>query len=328
MLANSLNRGFRGSFITILVIYLLILILSIFIKDPSEHYYFPNLFYNFLTAQINSGAVNFIMNHVLLLTGITIVSYIVSNEEIVDKLNYFPVLIFMLINATALSSEDISLMLLSNVAILYSVYKIFNIYRQENVLSYIYNACFWISVTLYLNISNIFIVPFLFVTLIILRPFYWREFAIALLGFISPIFIYECLSYLFNFNQWYIFESLHELFQHFRAPVFSTHFLPFFGLILLLFVLSLLSFLSQGFGNTVKKQKAKSCFLWYIVLVSPSVFTSGINYANTLLLFSIPLAFLSGEFFFNLKSTRWSNVLLTLTITALFYYLFRKIELI
>ena len=328
MLGNSLNKGFRGSLVTISVLYLLLFTLSVFVKNSSENYYYPNIFYNYLTSQIHSEFLIFILNHGLLIGGISLIAYIVSNEEIVDKLNYFPVFIFLLINAMVLGKDRVSLFLVGNIAILYSVYKIFNTYRQEKVLSSIYNACFWISVTLYLNIANIFIFPFIFISLVVLRPFNWREYAIAIIGFISPIFIYECLSYLFNFNQWYVLEGIVELLSSLRSPLLNIDFLPFLIFTIFLFALSALSFLVDGFGNTVKKQKSKTCFFWYMILISPSIFVSGVNYEKILVLYSIPLCFFIGDFLFNIKRVRLTNLLLVLFIFSALFYFVKKTALI
>lgn len=326
MLSNSLNRGFRGSFTTILVTYVLIAGLSIFFKNDAGFYTYPNLFFNYLTSHIQSPFLIYLLNHFLLLGGISLVAYIVSNEEIVDKLNYFPVFIYLFLNVIIINKQQVSLFLVGNVAVLYSIYKIFNTYRQEHVLSNIYNACFWISVTLYLNIANIFIFPFIFVSLAILRPFNWREYAVALIGFFSPVFMYECLSYLFNFNQWYVFESMGELFKGLGLPVFNINFLPLMITTVLLFVFSIIQAMADGFGNTVKKQKAKSCFLWLMFMLIPTIFISGMSYESTFLLYSIPLSFFIGELFFNLRSTRIANILLVLFIFSTLFYLIKKTE--
>ncbi len=327
MLSNSLNRGFRGSFTGILITYLLILIASFFIRSNLGNYHFPNLFFNYFTSQIQSPFLILIINHILLLAGISLVAYIVSNEEIVDKLNYFPVYIFLLLNTIIINKEQVSLFLVGNIAVLYAIYKIFNSYRQERALSNIYNACFWISFTLYLNIANILIFPFIFICLAILRSFNWREYAVALIGFASPIFIYECLSYLFNFNQWYVFESIGEIFHGLQLPVFNIYFLPVIAITVLLFVLSILQVMADGFGNTVKKQKAKSIFLWLMLILVPTLFSSGITYESIFILYSIPLSFFIGEFFFNLRSVRLSNIFLTLLILCALFYLLKKTEI-
>lgn len=328
MLSSAINKGFRGSIATISIVYLTLLVISLFYQKTENLEYYPNIFYDYLAAQIQSPFLILFINHLLLIGGAFLVAYIVSNEEIVDKLNYFPVIIFMIINITSINKDRVSLHLISNIFTLYATYKIFNTYRQDNVLSNIYNACFWISATVYLNIANVFLFPFIFIALIILRPFNWREFTNALLGFISPIFMFECISYLFNFNQWYFFESLHELFTSFKVPTLNYHYLPFLSICSLLFILSLLRFLTEGFGNTVKKQKSKTCFLWYMLLISPIFLISASNYEKAMVFYSIPLAFLTGDFFAGIKRLRIANLLMLLFFISAAYYMLKKTALI
>ncbi|MBK6522536.1 MAG: hypothetical protein KBG47_04100 [Bacteroidia bacterium] len=268
------------------------------------------------------------INHFLLIAGLSLVALIVSNEEITDKLNYFPVLVFFTINIMILNKDRISLYLFSNIIILYSLYQIFNTYRKDQVLSQIFNACFFLSAALYLNIANIFLFPFVFIALAILRPFNWREFVMVIMGFVCPIFIYECLSYLFSFNQWYIFENLAELFSYFKMPILNMDFLPFLIATTLLFVFSIINIMADGLGNTVKKQKAKSCFFWYLILIVPLFFISGSGYVNIMLLYSIPLSFLIGDLLFSLRSGKLINILLLVFILSSLYYVVKKTALL
>jgi hypothetical protein len=309
-------------------VYLLIFFLSFFIKKNTDLSFYPNIFYNYLAAQVQSPFVILIINHVLLISGLSLVALIVSNEEITDRLNYFPVLVFFVINIVTLNKDRISLYLFSNIIILYSLFQIFNTYRKDHVLSQVFNACFFISAALYLNIANIFLFPFIFIAISILRPFNWREFVIAVMGFICPVFIYECLSYLFNFNQWYVFESLGEMFGSFKSPVLNLNFLPFLIVTGLLLIFSIIGFMVEGLGNTVKKQKAKTCFFWFLVLIAPLFFISGSSYENIMLLYSIPLCFLTGDFLYGLRSARFVNILLFVLVLSTLYYLVKKTALI
>lgn len=324
MFANSFNRGFRGSLTTLLVLYILVFSITFFIQKSEGFTYFPNIFYNYLAAKISSPFTILLFNHFLLIGGISLVALIVSNEEITEKLNYFPVLIFFVINIVSLNKDRVSLHLFGNIVILYSLFQLFNTYRKENVLSQIFNACFFLSIALYLNIANILLFPFIFISLAILRPFNWREFAMALIGFATPIFIYECISYLLNFNQWYIFESLAEMMSTLTFPVMNMNLLPLMIFIAILFVISIVSFLAEGLGNTVKKQKAKVCFFWFMIFFVPLFFISGSSYENILTVYSIPLAFLIGDMLFGLRSGKLVNILLFILILSTLFYLAKR----
>lgn len=328
MLVRRLNSGFRGSLWFLIVFYAILLVLNLLGKNTNETAYYPNIFYNYFENQINSDFAVFLINQLILIGGLSFVAYIISNEEIVEKLNYFPLFIFLVLNVIIADKERVSAFLLSNVIVLYIMYKLFDTYRKDNVLSNLFNACFWASVSLFLNITNVFIFPVIFISLLVLRPFNWREFAISILGAIAPVFIYECIAYLVNFNQWYIFESIPMLFANFKAPGFSFQIIPLFVVIALLFLLSMLFYMLSGLGNTVKKQKAKSIFFWFLLFVVPAVFTAGMSYIKILTIFSIPLSFLIGDYFFQIKKTKLTNVLLVLILISLMYFFVSKTGLI
>ncbi len=325
MLAKRLNSGFRGILWFFIVIYAIILTLNLLAKVENEIIFYPNIFYNYFESLIKVPFIVFLSNQIALFVGLALVGYIISNEEIVEKVNYFPFFIFLLLNASISDKERVSSFLLSNVIFLYVIYRILDTYRKENVLSNLFNASFWASVSLFLNIINVFIFPVIFISLFVLRPFNWRELIISLLGAIAPVFIYECLAYLVNFNQWYIFESLPMLFSAFKLPVFSIYNLPLFIFTSLLLIVSIFYYLVNGLGNTVKKQKSKSVFFWFILFVLPSVFTPGMGYVKVLSLFSIPISFLVGEYLFQVKRTKITNIIVVLLIFTTVYLLIGKL---
>ncbi len=324
MFASRLNNGLRGSFWLLACCFFVTACVIFFTEGLNDNYYYPNIFYNFLTSKLTPSFFIFLINQFFLLVAMALVSYIISNEEITEKLNYFPVFIFFVINAAVCGKEEPSVFLLSNIILLFVLHQIISTYRKEHALSNLFTACFWASIAVYLNITNVFILPVILVSLLVLRPFYWREQAVCLFGFIAPAFIYECLAYLFSFNQWYVLENLNVLFSQFRVPSVNTHYLPLLAVLLLLLLFSLIYYLVYGFGNTVKKQKSKSIFLWYTIFATPLIFTTGVNYANIALLYAIPLCFLLGDFFFLLKNKKLVNLFSLMAFLCLLYFLITK----
>jgi uncharacterized membrane protein YjdF len=73
-----------------------------------------------------------------------------------------------------------------------------------------------------------------------------------------------------------------------------------------------LSLLLGGFGNTVKKQKTKSILLWFVVLNSIGVFSSGSNSSQVILTFALPIVFIVGDFLYSVKQIKITNTILTL----------------
>ena len=154
--------------------------------------------------------------------------------------------------------------------------------------------------------------PVFFVVLLVLRAFSWQEWATALLGLMVPVFLYECIAYLTDFNQWYLFSAGSHFFQYMKPPSFSEYFFPVTGCLFLLLVASLLYNLANGAGNTVKKQRGKTILLWLMVFSIPGFFSGGANSAIVLLTFAIPVSFFVGDFLFRLKQTKITNTLLVI----------------
>ena len=173
------------------------------------------------------------------------------------KQNYFPVFIFLLLSIVSINPNQLTPQIITNVFVLYSIYKLLDTYRKENVLSQLFEAAFWLGISGYITISSIISFPLFFIVLLILRPFYWRDWAIAILGFIAPIFICESIAYLSDYSQWYLFKSVAVFLQFLKPPSLSEYFLPLTTFLVITLLFAIFQNLVRGFGNTVKKQKAK-----------------------------------------------------------------------
>ena len=314
MFAGLLNKGFRGSLALIITLFILFAICFYFAFQPLENDYYPNLFYNYFTRFVASKTAITGLNFLFIAGGTLLISLISVNQEIVDKQNYFPVFLFLLISVSSINPAQVSSKTLTNVFILFAIYRLLDIYRKELVLGQIFSAAFWLSVSAFITISGIISFPLFFVALLILRPFNWREWVVALLGFLTPVFFYECLAYLSNFNQWYLADAISLYFASMKAPSFSEYFLPLLLVLLILSFLSIFSSLINGFGNTVKKQKTKSILLWYLFFSLFAAFSGGANSSSILLTYAFPVSFFIGDFLFSLRQIKIANTLLTLGI--------------
>ena len=312
MFAGLLNKGFRGSLLLLVVFYLAGWAIVYFAPRALELEYYPNLFYNYLTHQIEHKFIITALNMLFVGLGVLLVALIVANQEIVDKQNYFPVFIYLLLGLVAVNPHQVTSQALSNVFILYSVYKLLDVYRKNDVLRQLFEAAFWLCCSAFITISTIISFPVFFVILLILRAFSWREWANALLGFIVPVFLYECVAYLSDFNQWYIFNAVQQYFTNLRLPSFSEFYIPLSGWLLLLLIASFFYNLANGPGNTVKKQRSKTILLWLILFSIPGFFSGGANSAIILLTFAVPISFFIGDFLFRIKRIKITNTLIAI----------------
>jgi hypothetical protein len=278
----------------------------------TDHY--PNLFYNYFTQNLSGKMLIVFLNFVCIGIGVLLVSLISVNQEIVDKLNYFPVFLYLLLCVACVNPLQLTPQLLTNVFVLYAIYKLLDAYRHTDVLNQVFEASFLLGCSAFITISSVISFPLFFIILLILRPFFWREWVIALLGFFVPEFIYECTAYLTNFNRWYLFDAIALFIGSLSVPSFSEYFLPLSITLFILLVISIFYNLINGFGNTVKKQRSKSILLWFLFFSIFGFFSGGANSSNIILTYAFPLSFFIGDLLFSLRRVKITNTILAILI--------------
>lgn len=314
MFAGLLNKGFRGSLVLLISLYLVSAVLVYFAPAALEQEYYPNLFYNYFAQYIDNKFLILLVNFLFIGIGVLLVSLIAVNEEIVDKQNYFPVFLYLLLCVVSVNPLQVTSQIFTNIFVLFSVYRLLNIYRKENALKEIFEAAFWLCCSAFITISSIISFPLFFIILLILRPFNWREWSIALLGFFMPLFMYESMAYLSDFNRWYLPEATLLFFQYLRVPSFSEYYLPLTVTLIVLLVFSVFYYLGHGFGNTVKKQKTKGILLWFLFFSLFGFFSGGANSSSILLTYAFPLAFFIGDYLFSMKRIKITNTILAIVL--------------
>lgn len=328
MFAGLLNKGFRGSLALLITIFLLGALVSYLVPNSGEIRNYPNLFYNYFTQYITNRVLIVTLNFLFIGLGVLLVSLISVDQEVVEKQNYFPVFLYLILSIACVNPFEVSPQIFTNVFVLFSIFKLLDIYRKEEVLGQIFEAAFWLCVSSFITISSIISFPLFFIILLILRPFYWREWVVALMGFFLPMFIYECMAYLSDFNQWYIFDAIVIYFEFLKIPSFSEYFLPLSALLFVLLIISILSSLMYGFGNTVKKQRTRSILLWFLFFSTFGFFSGGANSTNIILTYAFPLCFFIGDFMFGLKQIKITNTILTLLLLCVVLVFFGRFNLI
>lgn len=314
MFAGLLNKGFRGSLVLLITVFLVSFLINYLSPVGLEQDHYPNLFYNYFAQKISSKLAINVLNFIFIGLGVLLVSLISVNQEIVDKQNYFPVFVYLLLCVVGVSPFQITSQIFTNVFVLFSIYRLLDTYRKDYVLKQIFEAAFWLSVSAFITISSVISFPLFFIILLILRPFSWREWIIALIGFFMPIFIYECMAYLSDFNQGYLFDAIALYFKFMKVPSFSEYYLPVSIALFFLLIISFFNSLLTGFGNTVKKQKTKSILLWFLFFSTFGFFSGGANSSNIILIYAFPLSFFIGDFLFNLKQIKITNTILAILI--------------
>lgn len=316
MFAASIKQGLRGSAFSTGLIFIVLLAASFFYTKSPDQSVYPDLFYNFFSSQIRSPWVVFLFNLGSIFCALILISALISSHELSDKMNFFPVFLYTFWAGTSLHSGTVSKALLINCFLLFALYKLLTIYRKEECLSDLFLAAFCLSITLFLSIASFIYIPVFFIALTILKPLNLREFIMALTGLLCPVFIFECLAYLSNFQQWYLLEAIKVYFSAFHLPALNVFEWSLTGLVFLLIGLSLFHSFLIPHSTKVKTAKGKSILWWWLIGSILIAFSAAANYSGVLGMLLIPIVFITGDYLFYLRRLLFTNILLTLILIS------------
>ncbi len=316
MFAGLLNKGLRGSLVLLISFFAVMAVLTRLSPYTIENITYPNLFFNYLANTVSSETLILLINCLFVAISAALLNMLCVKEEVSDKQNYHPVFLYLVIAFSTVNANQLQPMLSANLFLFFAFYRIMGTYRSEHANNRIFEGAFWLALSAYFTISSVTWIPVYFVALTVLRPFVWREWVIACLGFLSPIVMSDALAYLSDFNNGYLWEAAGFYFTHMKVPALSEYYLFEIILLTVLFIFALLQNMAFGLGNTVKKQRAKTLLIWLLVFSLPQIFEPGANSSTILLSFAMPVSIFTGDLLFGIRQKKITNTLLVLILLA------------
>lgn len=271
-------------------------------EDILYHLFFDGIF---------SKIAKQILTLLAILSGAFLVNFITISQEITAKTNFLPSFVYILFAFTFSNHNTIEPVLIANLFALPSIYFLIKSYREEQALSEFYKTGILMGLASFFYIHYIYLFPICFVALVILRAFNWREWCVLLMGLLTPLYIYLCLSYLSNNPVADELLLMKLSLTVVKTPIVSEYYLVFLIILVILFVFALFNYLSKGFGSKIKTQKTKYILLWMCLFCFLMVFFEHPS-DDLLLPCIIPLSIIIGDYLAEIKQLKIANTLLVL----------------
>jgi hypothetical protein len=178
--------------------------------------------------------------------GAFFINFLTIQQEISSKTNYLPAFFYIMFAFSASTKNIIEPILVANLFILPSLYFLINSYRQDYALSEFFKAGVFMGLASFFCIHYIVVFPLSLLSLIILRPFNWREWSVLLIGLVTPLYIYVSICYLATDNAFAVFSMMREATSTMQKPIMSEYYMGFVFIIILGFVFALFHYFRQG----------------------------------------------------------------------------------
>jgi hypothetical protein len=311
-----LKKGLTSALPVIILFFLLFIVLSFFSSSSLKSDDYDGVLYRILQQNLKSVFAITLINILCFGIGAVLISVYTIREEVVEKLNYVPSFLYVFFGAITLNNSLLHPSLIANIFILLSLISITETYREEQVLSKIFNGALYTSLATFFYVNYSFFILFYFIALLILRPFNWREWVITLLGLIAPVFTYFCIGYLVNIPFTDFFTQILSLFANFQKPLLSEYFYPLFFCLLILLLLGAGKHFTRGLGGKIKTQKNLGLMYWLLLLSMVNFFSKNNNSYFPLIASVIPISVLLSDYFYSIKQLKISNTLLFLLLAS------------
>lgn len=241
-----------------------------------------------------------------------------TNAYLINRINnqyiliadrtYLPAFIYLLLSAFIVNSPFSLYLLINILLLLIIIFRVYYVYSDKNMLNIYFESSFLIGLGALFFFNFWVIILFIWMSLMYLRQFYWREYFMVILGFITPFFFVFAVYFLKDqLNAYQVFYENNFI----SVPKFTLALKNsvFYGTISFMFLLSVFSLNLNMNKKKIITRKHYKLFLWltFIPVVAYLILP---NITKELFIFSaVPLAFIYANFFVSIRN-KWMREVL------------------
>ncbi|MFH1004791.1 MAG: DUF6427 family protein [Bacteroidota bacterium] len=310
------------------IFFLPLLLITIWIHGfispyPPEHPPGMLLYNFFLDAIINVHFLLPIATMILVFSEALLFNRIVTEHEIIKTTTYVPATLYIILISCLPSFLTMHPIVIANLPLLFGLHKLMKTYRKKTAFSEVFDAGFFIAIASLIYFPSIVFVILIWIGLIIIRPFIWREWVISFMGFITP-WIFFVFYYLWNNkidNLWHeiIFYTTGAPQKNLDISAFTTPDIITIGIIIVLGILSIGNLFRNISMGTVCTRNNIFLLIYFTILSALSIFIAPSYSIKYFSFFAIPLAaFLPGYLLFIKKQWLAETIFIFFLLSIIF----------
>ena len=321
-------RSLSQANLALLIVITLFLRLVIFIQRPAQFRlaFLEPLMQLLIPAewgQSLSSEVNLAIALVAIIIQGLLVNHVVNIYSIIGKPTFLPALLFVTFSSLFPQFTIISPALVCNFLLIWIIYRLLAVYQSHGVRFIMFDIGMMVAVGTLIYFPFIAILPIVWISLVIFRPFVWREWILGLVGFLTIYFL-VWVFYFWNdsLNQFYkIWLPLSGSF----TPNFNIDLHDYFVLVpvAIIFLLAFFQLQQNFFRKSIQTRKSFEIFFFLLVLALASLWIE-VSFSMYHLLLCVPTASIFAAYFFLNEKRGWlyESLYLLLIGAIVFFQLF------
>jgi len=263
-----------------------------------------------------------LISFILIFCEALLINYIIQKNEIINTTSFLPALVYMVLMSLQPEMFSLHPIVIANLFMLFALHTLMQSYKKETSYSQAFDTGLFISLGAMFYIPSIVFILLLWIGLILLRPFVWREWVISFIGFFLPwifiVFYYFWNDKLDTLEYDALYYTIVTPQKSFNAINFSYEEYAQIGILLIALFFSsgrLLSDLSKG---TVRTRSNLFLMIYFFLLAFISIFLAPDYSISYLSFLSVPFTIFFSSFLLFIKKQWMAELLFLLLIISVF----------
>lgn len=304
MLSNLLKNNFiAGAILMFLVVFALVFLPGGEVSSVEQ----GGLLFTTLFEHLESPISLRIFSAFFLLSSALLLNYIVLGTEVVSRPSFFPAFLYVIIGSETFITFYFHPVIIAALSLLIALWRILGSYRLDSARAAVFDSAFFFSLATLFYPACALLLPVFFISLLVIRPYVWREWVFSFLGL--------CVPYFMVWSTLFLLGRLHLLSIHFSHFDFRLQWpveVNLFGTIfmLLLCLYSVFAMVSGAAARKVRQQKNLSLFNYWLLFAFLSFLFVPSPPAAIPFLLVPALSVRVGEWLGEFRKNSWSDLVL------------------
>lgn len=240
------------------------------------------------------------------------------NFIFIENKTYLPSVIFLLIGSIISSYQALHPLLIGNLFLLLAINRAFIIDKKRNALKRYFESGFFLGLGA-IFYPNLYVFIFIiWLTLIVLRTFNWREWLVSIIGLVTPFLFYLSIIFLTGgYDD--VFVKLTSILlgsvKVIPLSLYSFFLFSFLGLITFIAIIRGVAIVRI---KKINSRKYFSLFFWFMLYTCVLFFVHPALGYELIVPLAIPISIIYSTFFTEFRSKWVGEVVFSLTIVSIF----------
>lgn len=307
------STGYLSRYLLLVLFALILWIPSLL--HPTAYSGISSYAFNIVSAITNQNLlIQTTISFVLTILTALILNKIAVDNGFISMVGTLVAFLYLLLTSVLIGESHNNPVIWINLILVFVLSNILRLSSANNTIPVAFNASFFLSIASLFYSQLVFLIVFIWLSIIIHRAVSWRNFAVTIIGISLPyIFL---LTWFFFTNQ--LLENSYVLFDSLKidiAPVFLSSIIEIAISAIIVFLITISAF---GIAGTLHEKNINLrnnliITLFYMAIAFGILLIFSKSSTSTLLL-SIPSALILGYKLNTLKSPKWYNIALTVVV--------------